>query len=250
MHRVACIITRLNVGGPVTQAAVVADRLRERDFTTLLVHGTLSPGEGDMSYMLSTSVEKVLVPTMAREVAPLRDLRTVWQVYRLLCRYRPEVVHTHTAKAGTIGRLATILYNATSGRRAPAGIAHTYHGHVFEGYFGSFSTKVFIAIERWLAGRTHIVVAIAPTVMKDLVETFRIAPAAKVRVVPLGLDLAPFAAVDDAARARPCGDGNRARTTGRLDGRAADGHQAARSLSRDGRDRCAHASRCRLRDRR
>jgi len=201
MQRVACVITRLNVGGPVTQAGTVADRLRERGFETLLIHGALSPGEGDMSYLIPPSVERAFVPTMSRAVSPWRDLGACWTTYRLLCRYRPDVVHTHTAKAGTVGRLAAIAYNLTAGRRQPAGIAHTYHGHVFEGYFGSLSTRIFIAIERWLARRTDIVVAIAPTVSDDLVTTYAIAPAARVRVVPLGLDLAPFAAIDDAARA-------------------------------------------------
>lgn len=201
MHRVACIITRLNVGGPVTQAAIVADRLPQRGFETFLIHGRLSAGEGDMSYMFTPAVERTLVSAMGREVAPWRDLRACWQIYRLLCAYRPDVVHTHTAKAGTVGRLAAVAYNLTSGRRHPAGVAHTYHGHVFEGYFGSLSTRIFIAIERWLARRTDIVVAIAPTVRKDLVDTFAIASREQVRVVPLGLDLAPFAAVDDEARA-------------------------------------------------
>lgn len=201
MPRVATVITRLNVGGPVTQTAIVADRLRERGFTTVLIHGTLSAGEGDMSYLIPPSVAMEFVAPMTRSIAPLQDLRAVWQTYRILQRVQPDVVHTHTAKAGTVGRLAALAYNWTTGRRQPAGIAHTYHGHVFEGYFGSLTTRVFIAIERWLGRRTDIVVAIAPTVSRDIVETYKIADEARVRVVPLGLDLAPFAAVDDEARA-------------------------------------------------
>ena len=200
-HRVVTVITRLNVGGPVTQAGVVADRLTARGYATVLVHGALSSGEGDMSYFIPSSVPRVFVESLRREVSPWNDLKAVWHVYRLLCRERPEVVHTHTAKAGTVGRLAAVVYNRTVGRRRPAGIAHTYHGHVFEGYFGSLSTRIFIAIERWLARRSEIIVAIAPAVRQDLVETFQVAPAAKVRVVPLGLDLTPFAAVNEAARA-------------------------------------------------
>lgn len=200
MHRVVTVITRLNVGGPVTQAGTVADRLTARGYQTVLVHGSLSPGEGDMSYLIPADVPREFVAPLRREVAPVSDLNAVWHVYRALCRHRPDVVHTHTAKAGTVGRLAAIAYNLTAGRRRPAGIAHTYHGHVFEGYFGSISTRVFIAIERWLARRSDIIVAIAPTVKHDLVDTFHIAPSERVRVVPLGLDLTPFAEVDDAAR--------------------------------------------------
>ena len=201
-YRVATIITRLNVGGPVTQTAAIAEPLVSRGFENFLIHGALSPGEGDMSYLLPSSVPRARVESMHREIAPLQDLRACWQTYRLLCRYRPDVVHTHTAKAGTVGRIAAIAYNLTTARRHRAGIAHTYHGHVFEGYFGSLTTRVFIAIERFLARRTDIVVAIAPTVRQDLVETYCIAPMSQVRIVPLGLDLTPYVAVNDEARAR------------------------------------------------
>ena len=202
MRRVACIITRLNVGGPANQTALVAGRLRGRGFDTLLIHGSLSPGEGDMSYLLGPGVPTQKIPPLGRAIAPFQDLLACWQVYRALCRFRPEVVHTHTAKAGTVGRLAALAYNRTAGRRRPAGIAHTYHGHVFEGYFSRRATSLFIAIERWLARRTHVIVAIAPTVKTDIAETYRIAQPSQVRVIPLGLDLAPFAAVNDEARSR------------------------------------------------
>lgn len=202
MTRVARIITRLNIGGPAIQATSLSQRLREFGYDTLLVYGQRSAGEGDMSYLLAPTVAAMVVPTLGRAIAPLRDLRAWWHVYRTLCRFRPEIVHTHTAKAGTIGRLAAIAYNRTAGRRWPARLIHTYHGHVFEGYFGRVSTRVFIAIERWLARRTDALVAIAPRVETDLVETYHIAHASQVRVIPLGFDLSPFAAIDDAARVR------------------------------------------------
>ncbi|MEW5984322.1 MAG: glycosyltransferase [Acidobacteriota bacterium] len=200
-RRVIRVITRLNIGGPAIQAASLSQRLGPFGYDTLLMHGRLSPGEGDMRYLLAPDARAEAVPTMGRAVSPLQDLRGAWQIFRAMCRFRPDIVHTHTAKAGAIGRLAAVAYNETFGRLKAARLVHTYHGHVFEGYFGSASTSVFIAIERWLAGRTDALVAISPRVEEDL-QTYRIARPGQVRVIPLGFDLSPFAAIDDEARGR------------------------------------------------
>ena len=209
-RRVARVIARLNIGGPAIQAASLSRHLRDFGYDTLLVYGQLSPGEGDMRYLLTPQVATDEVPTLGRAVAPWRDVRAWWHVYRTLCRFRPEIVHTHTAKAGAVGRLAAITYNLTAGRRQPARLVHTYHGHVFEGYFNRASTAVFLGIERWLARRTDVLVAISSRVEHDLSETYGIARREQIRTVPLGFDLAPFTAIDDAAR-------ERARATLRVD---------------------------------
>jgi glycosyltransferase involved in cell wall biosynthesis len=122
------------------------------------------------------------------------------QVYRLLCRLRPTIVHTHMAKAGAVGRTAAVLYNRTAGRRKPARIVHTYHGHVLEGYFGRAKTSLFIQTERALAAVTDRIVAISPRIRDELITDYRIGSAAQYAVVPLGFDLASFAAVDAASR--------------------------------------------------
>jgi glycosyltransferase involved in cell wall biosynthesis len=199
--RLVRIITRLNVGGPAIQAVGLAARLRARDYETLLLHGRLSPGEGDMSYLLDVeSVDATFCPLLGREVTPLRDFRALWGIYRELCRFQPRIVHTHTAKAGALGRLAALLYNRTRGRRAPARLVHTYHGHVFEGYFTPRSTSIFLAIERWLARRTNVIVAIAPVIARDIVGKYRVGSAAQVRLIHLGFDLSRFSSIADAAR--------------------------------------------------
>ena len=199
--RVARIITRLNVGGPAIQAVGLSTGLRDRGYETLLIHGRLSPGEGDMSYLLDGErVDATLFPSLGREVAPFRDLCALWRIYRRLCRFQPRIVHTHTAKAGALGRLAALLYNGTRGRRMPARLVHTYHGHVFEAYFTAWSTSVFLAIERWLARRTDVIVAIAPALAKDIVETYRVGRSEQVHLIPLGFDLSRFASIADAAR--------------------------------------------------
>src|SRR4051812_18488998 len=174
MRRVARIIARLNIGGPAIQAASLSRSLAPFGYESLLIFGQLSPGEGDMRYLLTQDVATDMVPTLGREVAPWKDLRAWWHIYRSLCRFRPDIVHTHTAKAGALGRLAAVAYNRTVGRRRPARLVHTYHGHVFDGYFGTLSTTVFVAIERWLARRSDALVAISSRVRQDLSERYQI----------------------------------------------------------------------------
>lgn len=188
--RVVRIITRLNVGGPSIQAINLSRELRQDGFETCLVHGHLAEGEGDMTTFLpADDLETVYVDDLVRSVSPLQDFRAFVQIYRVLSRWQPEVVHTHQAKAGAVGRLATLLYNWRRRPDRPARLVHTYHGHVFEGYFGAPSTRVFLFIERWLARRTHRLVAISEQVKQDLLHTYSVAREAQVTIIPLGFDL-------------------------------------------------------------
>jgi len=187
--RVVRIITRLNVGGPSIQAINLSRELATEGFETCLIHGHLAPGEGDMTTFLTAGgIETVYVDTLVRSISPINDLRAFWRIYRVLQRWQPDIVHTHQAKAGALGRLAALLYNW----RRPARIArliHTYHGHVFEGYFGTPSTRVFLFVERWLARRTDTLIAISRQVQQDLLHTYAVAKAEQVSVIPLGFDL-------------------------------------------------------------
>src|SRR5262249_15586795 len=167
--RVARIITRLNIGGPSIQALTLSDRLNARGIDTLLIHGSLGAGEGDMRYLAGRNTFCLRgVPALQRSVAPLQDTIALVQVYRELCTFRPSIVHTHMAKAGSIGRMAAAAYNRTAGRRAPARIVHTYHGHVLEGYFSASAARVFTAAERGLARISDAIVAISPRIEREL----------------------------------------------------------------------------------
>jgi glycosyltransferase involved in cell wall biosynthesis len=115
--------------------------------------------------------------------------------------FRPQIVHTHMAKAGTLGRLAAAIYNRTAGRLHAARVAHTYHGHVLDGYFSARKTRLFLAIERGLARTTDRIVAISPNIRRELLDEYRIGRSGQYAVVPLGFDLSAFAAIDDRARA-------------------------------------------------
>jgi glycosyltransferase involved in cell wall biosynthesis len=200
--RVARVITRLNVGGPAIQAISLSERLAPQHFETLLVHGRLGPGEGDMRYLLPPSVDACYLSALRRPIAPLGDLSAVTQLYRLFRRYRPRIVHTHMAKAGTVGRLAAVLYNRTVPAGVRTRIVHTYHGHVLEGYFGAASNALFVAIERALAHATDRIIAISPAIRDELLLQHRIGRPEQYRVVPLGFDLGALSAIDDRARQR------------------------------------------------
>ncbi len=198
MVRVARIITRLNIGGPAIQAAMLSDRMRERGFETLLIYGRLAAGEGDMSYLLDgRQVQASYLPSLVRSVSPLADARAVAGILRQLKAFQPQIVHTHTAKAGTVGRTAAMAYNRSAATRATT--VHTYHGHSLEGYFRY--AGAFISIERLLARRTDRLIAISPRIAADLRDRYHIGRPAQWAVVPLGFDLAPLAAIDDASRA-------------------------------------------------
>src|SRR2546421_3000562 len=147
--RVLRIIARLNVGGPARHVVWLTEALAREGFETLLVTGTVPPGEDDMSgFAAAHSVTPHVIPSMSRELSP-RDVVTIWKLWRLMVRFRPDVVHTHTAKAGAAGRIARLLYRGGSPRRS--GFVPPVHGDLFPGYFSRGETRVFPAIEGFLA---------------------------------------------------------------------------------------------------
>jgi glycosyltransferase involved in cell wall biosynthesis len=200
---VARIITRLNIGGPAIQAISLSHDLLASGFETCLIHGRLSSTEGDMTRLMPIgATEAAYVPALVRQISPLSDLRAFWRIYRVLCRWQPDIVHTHMAKAGAVGRLAALLYNRTRGTNRSACLIHTYHGHVFEGYFGSFSTRVFLLVERWLGRRTDTLIAISPQIKHELLETYLVAREEQIRLIPLGFNLDRLTAIGSRDRER------------------------------------------------
>jgi glycosyltransferase involved in cell wall biosynthesis len=198
--RVARVITRLNIGGPSIQAVRLTTALEAHDFTTALLHGRLGAGEGDMSYLIPPGADTRYIATLCRPLSPFDDVRTLLRLYREFRALRPAIVHTHMAKAGMLGRVAAAAYNLTRGAEPRAKVIHTYHGHVLDGYFSRAATALFIGIERMLARISDRIIAISPAIRGELLTTYRIGRADQYEVVPLGFDLAPFAAVDDRAR--------------------------------------------------
>ncbi|HEY0174061.1 MAG TPA: glycosyltransferase [Pyrinomonadaceae bacterium] len=191
--KVLRIIARLNVGGPARHVAWLEAGLRERGVRSLLVAGVVPPGEDDMSYFADRlGVGRHVIPEMSREISP-KDAVTVWKLYRLMLRERPDVVHTHTAKAGTVGRAAGWLYrwltpSALAGRPRPCRFVHTYHGHIFHSYYGRWKTRLFLAVEQALARVTDRIVVISPQQLDEINRRFGVGRREQFRVIPLGLD--------------------------------------------------------------
>jgi glycosyltransferase involved in cell wall biosynthesis len=190
------IIARLNIGGATIQA-ISLTRLLEPRYRTTLVTGVEAPREGDMHDLAEAlDVHPVLVPSMRRDPGP-RDLPAIWAVIKIIRRLRPLVLHTHTAKAGTVGRIAAVL---AGGARPPV-IVHTFHGHVLEGYFSPLRSRLFQLVERFLARFSTRLIAVSEEVKSDLVR-LRVAAPERIEVVPLGLDLEPLAQAAERDRDR------------------------------------------------
>jgi glycosyltransferase involved in cell wall biosynthesis len=194
------VIARLNVGGPARHVVLLDRGLRGRGHDTRLVHGSLAPFEASLEHL---AVEHELPTTYIRElgrrISPFSDLRAFAQLLRLVFREAPDVVHTHTAKAGTLGRLAACVFNVTRPRRRRCLVVHTFHGHVLTGYFSPATNVAVRLTERVLARMTDRVVTISPAQRDDIVTRFRIAAAERTSIVPLGLDLEHLARLDPLA---------------------------------------------------
>ena len=179
------VIARLNMGGPALHVAYLTAGLRERGYDTTLVAGSLARGEDSMAFVASgLDVDVVRIDQLGREISPLRDLVATLRLARLIRRERPDILHTHTAKAGTVGRVAALL----AGRRAPPIVVHTFHGHVLRGYFGPLRSRLFRLLERWLAARTTALIAVSPQVRDDLVS-LGVAKPERFAVIRLGIEL-------------------------------------------------------------
>jgi len=197
--KVVRIIARLNVGGPAKHVVWLTEGLRNADYESVLVAGTVPTGEDDMAYFAENfGVKPVFIPEMSREIA-VKDLLTVWKLYRLLCRERPDIVHTHTAKAGTVGRIAGLLYRwstlgALFGRRRQCKLVHTYHGHIFHSYYGPIKTGFFLFVERVLARiATDRIVVISEQQREEIHDRFRVGRKEQFVIIRLGLDISEFA---------------------------------------------------------
>lgn len=197
--KVIRIIARLNVGGPAKHVVWLTSGLLEAGYNSLLVAGSVPEGEEDMSYFAAgLGVTPLYIPQMSREIS-LNDLVTVWKLFQLFRRERPDIVHTHTAKAGTVGRTAGFLYRWLTfgtlvGKPRQCKFVHTYHGHVFHSYYGQRRTKFFLMIERLLAKLvTDRLIVVSRQQSTEIGETFRVGRPGQIKVIPLGLDLDIFA---------------------------------------------------------
>ncbi len=196
--KVVRIIARLNVGGPARHVVWLSAWQSHEEFESLLVAGVVPEGEDDMSYFAEEQgVTPLIIPEMSREISP-KDVVTVWKLYRLFLRQRPDIVHTHTAKAGTVGRVAGLFYkwltpSALWGRPRRCRFVHTYHGHIFHSYYGRAKTRLFLGIEKFLARAvTDKIIVISPQQRREIHEKFGVGRSEQFAVIPLGMDIEAF----------------------------------------------------------
>jgi glycosyltransferase involved in cell wall biosynthesis len=187
-------MNRLVVGGPVLNATYLTKYLAP-DFDTILVVGEKEDHEKSAAYLADQlGIQYITVKGMGRSINPASDYFAYRELRKLIRSYKPDIVHTHAAKPGALGRLAA------SSEKVPV-ILHTFHGHVFHSYFNAAKSNFFIRTERFLGKKSDAIIAISEQQRKELALDFRIAPPEKFRVVPLGFDLDRFQAGQDEKRA-------------------------------------------------
>lgn len=186
--RVLRVIARLNIGGPARHVTILDAGLRHAGFETHLVYGRTGDGEGTLEDLVQ-NLPHTRVPTLGRRVHLTDDVAAFVRIVRLMFALQPDVVHSHTAKAGALARIAALLFNLTRGRRSRALVVHTFHGHVLHGYFGPVGSGLVRWTERTLASITDYIIAISERQRADLTERFEVCARDRVRVIPLGLEL-------------------------------------------------------------
>src|SRR5438105_975613 len=185
------------MGGPALHVAYLTEGLAQRGYETTPVAGTLARGEDSMQFVAERhGVEVVRVDELHREISPLRDVVAAFRLAKLIRRVRPQILHTHTAKAGAVGRLAALL----AGRARPRIVVHTFHGHVLRGYFGPVRTGFFRLLERVLARVSTRLIAVSPEVRDDLVA-LGVGSPEKFTVIRLGIELGERVGLDEGLRA-------------------------------------------------
>lgn len=189
--RILRVISRLNIGGPSIHVRNLTEGLDKNQFEMKLISGSISPNEGDMSYITDFSKDvRIVVPELQREINLFKDIVALFKTIKACNKFKPDIVHSHTSKAGTISRISAICCNLFRSRKIK--IVHTFHGNVLESYFGSHKTFIIKTIEKTLAKFTDRIIAISSTQKWHLSKKFKIAPSSKISTIKLGFNLMPF----------------------------------------------------------
>ncbi|MEO7653298.1 MAG: glycosyltransferase family 4 protein [Bryobacteraceae bacterium] len=190
MHpKLVRVLTRLGAGGPPIHAVLLTREMKQYGYQSILVAGRCADQDGDMSYLLGADDAVHWVEEMSRSIAPWQDIQALFRLYRYLRAERPSIVHTHTAKAGLLGRLAARLAGVPV-------VVHTFHGNVLNHYFCAPVNWAIRSLERFLAHFTDCICVLSPQQAHEMTDRYHIASREKVRIVPLGMDLEPFRTLD------------------------------------------------------
>ncbi len=185
MPKVLRIINRFNLGGPSYNAAYLTKYL-SAEYETMLIGGSPTKGEAHSGFIMDQlNVSYAEIPEMSRSIHPINDLKAFRKIRKIIRETKPDIVHTHAAKAGALGRLAARF------EKVPV-IVHTYHGHVFSNYFSKWKSKLACFIERNLAKISSAIIVISNKQREEIIDEFKICPNHKAHVIPLGFDLSRF----------------------------------------------------------
>jgi len=195
--KIVRIIARLNIGGPAQNVVFLTQGLNNDKFESILLSGNSSKMEGDMIYLAKErNMQLRLIPELVRELSFFKDTMAFLKILTFLFKEKPDIVHTHTAKAGALGRAAGFLYKVFGNRDLK--LVHTFHGHVLEGYFGKLKNQIFIQIERILALFTDRIIVVSEAIREDLLR-LGIGTTDRIVVIRLGLELEKFFNIQDNA---------------------------------------------------
>ncbi len=185
MTKVLRIINRFNLGG-ITYNVSYLSKYLPSEYETLLIGGPEEEGEESSLYIpQSLGLNPTIIHELKRSINPFKDYLAYKKIKKIIQQFKPDIVHTHASKAGAIGRMAAIHC------KVPV-IVHTFHGHVFYGYFSPLKTKIFKLLESYLSKKSSAIIAISQIQKNELTETYKVCPAEKTFVVPLGFDLKRF----------------------------------------------------------
>ncbi len=185
MPRVLRIINRLNLGGPTYNVANLT-KFMAPEFETLLVSGMRDETEESSEHIIDDlGLKPLYIEEMYREINPFKDFKSYKKLREIIADFKPDIVHTHAAKSGAVGRLAALHAGVPV-------VIHTFHGHVFHSYFGKAKTRAFLSIEKFLGKRCTAIIALSEIQKRELAEVFNVAPIEKFHVVPLGFNLSKF----------------------------------------------------------
>jgi len=183
--RILSVVTRFGAGGPPISVLQLARGMKKFGYQTVIAAGSCSAQDADMSYLLNEHDKVEWVPSMSRNIAPGSDFIALLQLIRLVRKYKPDIIHTHTAKAGVLGRLAGWVTGTPL-------IVHTFHGNVMRGYFGAFGSCCVQKIEQLVAAMSDTLLVLSRQQHREIAGEFSIADPQKVRILPLGLPLKEF----------------------------------------------------------
>jgi glycosyltransferase involved in cell wall biosynthesis len=185
MKKILRIINRFNLGGPTYNAAYLTKYL-ENDYETLLIGGKHEKSEKSSMHILDNlGLKPIIIEEMQRSIHPIMDRIALKKIKDIIIEFKPDIVHTHAAKAGALGRKAAYELGVKQ-------IYHTFHGHVFHSYFGKIKTNIYKKIERNLAKKSTKIIAISEIQKQELSEVYKICSKEKIEVIPLGFDFRKF----------------------------------------------------------